>query len=233
MKHLPLISFALFSLFSNVQAATIFEIQSGVTVYANSVTGSSGGYYDQSFGGSLSEAYINSTQLSNAVVGGDITTYAWTPDAHIPTGEPGAYIDLSFANNIYSGEGADLVLFFAGNATSMSTGIEDFLFSIDIGANGSIEGDKLGVTTSSTSSIYNDAFFASYAIIDLELLGLNQTGALGNIRIYLDDSSMPALSAVGAYHTDAAVVPLPLPAILFGSGLGLLGLIGRRRKSQA
>ena len=36
-------------------------------------------------------------------------------------------------------------------------------------------------------------------------------------------------SLVGAYHTDATVVPLPLPAILFSSGLLFLGWVGRRK----
>lgn len=230
MKNLLLaISLTFVSLFSNAQAATIFEIQSDVIVYADTVNASSGDYFDHTFGGSLSEPNISSTQLSTAVTGADLTTYAWTADAHLPTGEPNAYIDLGFANNIYSGEGADLVLFFAGNATSLSTGIEEFLFSIDVGADGSLEGDLLGVTTSTTSSIYGDAFFASYAIIDLELLGLNQTEALGDIRIYLGDTSMPALAAVGAYHVTA--VPLPLSAVLFASGISFLGWFGRRRKT--
>ena len=38
----------------------------------------------------------------------------------------------------------------------------------------------------------------------------------------------PGISAVGAFNT--TVVPLPLPIILFSSGLALLGLLGRRKK---
>ena len=144
------------------------------------------------------------------------------------------------------------MLFFAGNATTFLDGhYEDFLFSLDIGADGSIETGLLGVTDS--TSFYNTSgvlenlpagitadniteqqmsdlgvsFFASYALIDLDAYGYDQTSPLGDIRIYLGDSSMPALAAVGAYHT--TVVPLPLPALLFSSGLALLGWIGRRK----
>ncbi|UCB55157.1 MAG: hypothetical protein JSW45_01045 [Thiotrichales bacterium] len=38
----------------------------------------------------------------------------------------------------------------------------------------------------------------------------------------------PAITAAGSFNT--TVVPLPLPAVLFGSGLALLGMIGRRNR---
>lgn len=75
-------------------------------------------------------------------------------------------------------------------------------------------------------------------------------GALGVIMIDLDDFSLasdglmdeftinaltatenpvhlPTITAAGAFNT--TVVPLPLPIVLFGSGLALLGFIGRRK----
>jgi hypothetical protein len=39
-------------------------------------------------------------------------------------------------------------------------------------------------------------------------------------------SAVPSL--IGAHHL--APVPLPLPIVLFGSGLALLGFVGRRNK---
>lgn len=227
LLYIPLV---FFSLFSNARAApvSIFEISDGVTIFSSAVTGSSGNYFDNNFNGNLNSP-IGGAALNNAVTGSDLTKYAWTPDFHQPSGPAGAYIDLSFDSDIFAGDGADLVLFFAGNGTNLSTGIEDFRFSIDVGADGSVEGALMGVTTSSTSSIYGNDFFASYAIIDLGLLGYNQTGPLGDIRIYLGDSSIPALAAVGAYHITA--VPLPISAILFSSGLAMFSLF--RRKKQA
>ena len=76
-------------------------------------------------------------------------------------------------------------------------------------------------------------------------------GALGVIMIDLNDFSVPknglvdgftinaltatenplhypTITAAGAFNT--TVVPLPLPIVLFGSGLALLGFIGRRRQ---
>jgi hypothetical protein len=75
-------------------------------------------------------------------------------------------------------------------------------------------------------------------------------GALGVIMIDLDDFSVPSgglldgftinaltatenplhyptITAAGAFN--ATVVPLPLPIVLFGSGLALLGFVGRRK----
>jgi hypothetical protein len=253
MKYSPFYFLLLsFSLFNNVQAATIFEIQDSVSIYADSVVNKSGDYYDQTFINFTTSSPLTISTLSATVAGSDLTKYAWTPDAHMPTGTANAYIDLSFADMIYNGDGNDLVLFFAGNGTTFQNGsYAEFKFSIDIGADGSIESGLLGVTDSTTfyksSGVLEDleagmtsatiteeqktslgvSFFASYALIDLDAFGYDQTSPLGNIRIYLGDNSMPALAAVGAYHT--TVVPLPLPAVLFSSGLALLGWVGRRK----
>ena len=239
MKSLSLFSLIVFfCLPGNAQAATIFEIQSGVSVYANAVSGSSGVYYDQTFSGFDSSSPTTADALTAAVTGGDLTKYAWTPNAFLPTEKvPGAdpvadaYIDLSFANNIFNGDGADLVLFFAGNGSNQSTGIKEYQFTIDVGADGTNEEGVFSVTTSSTSSIYDDDFYASFAIIDLDDFGFDQSTPLGDIRIHLGDISMPALAGLGAYHESPMVVPLPLSSVLFTSGLALLSLF--RRKTQA
>jgi len=228
MKNLPrFLLLAFCGLYNSAQASTIYDIQSGVTVFADTVAGHSGLYYDQTFSGDLTSS-ITGNAISAAVTGSDLTKYAWTADSRIPTGPANAYIDLSFSNNIYNGDGADLVLFFAGNGTRFKDGhIEPFLFSIDVGADGVNEGGLFGVTTTTTSAIYGNKFYASYALIDLDAFGYDKTTPLGNIRVYLGDSSMPALAALGAYHT--TVVPLPLSSVLFSSGLALLGWIGRRK----
>jgi len=230
MKNLSAyISFGLLVLCSNAQAATILEIQNGVSVYADSVVASSGNYYNENFTGSSDFVNpIDTNALTAAVTGSNLRSYAWTPNFHLPATEQ-TYIDLSFSGDIFNGEGADLVLFFAGTGTQFKDGhFEDFTFSIDVGIDGVLDGANLGVNATGTSNIYNDAFFASYASIDLGLLGFDQNTPLGDIRIYLGNSNMPALAALGAYHSNPVVVPLPLPALLFSSGLFLLGLIGRK-----
>jgi len=236
MKTLSLsILLATCTVFSSVaHTATLADIQSGVSIYANAVSAVSGEYYDQSFVSFGETNPLNTTEIAAAVTGSDMSTYAWTPDYHIPTGPANAYLDLSFASNIYNGEGVDLVLFFAGNGTDLSyyENPVPYKFSIDVGADGSQEGGVFGVTTTTTSDIYGDKFFASYALIDLDDFGFDQTTALGDIRILLGDETMPALAGLGAYNLSPGivVVPLPLSSVLFGSGLALLSVFRRKTR---
>lgn len=239
MKHsYKYIFLALFTLFSNAQAVSITEIQSGISVYANNVISNSGNFLDQGFSRSNLTAYITGAELETAVADGTgvLETYAFSNVAHEASGTINdAYIDLSFASSIYNGVDADLVLFFAGTGTQFSDGhTEAFQFSIDVGGISLNSNALMGVTP--TTTVYNEndgildnEFYASYAMIDLDGFGFDRTTPLGDIRVYLGDSSMPALAAVGAYH--ATVVPLPLSAVLFGSGLALLGWIGRKKSA--
>lgn len=243
MKTLSLIILlAICTAFSSIaHTATLAEIQSGVSIYANTVSASSGVYYDQSFqsfpgsdDGVPDSTPLDAAGIAAAVTGNDMSTYAWTADYHMPTGPDNAYLDLTFASNVYNGEGADLVLFFAGNGTELSyyENPAPYKFSIDVGADGNNEGGLFDVTTTTTSDLYNDKFYASYAMIDLDDFGFDQTTALGDIRIYLGDETMPALAGLGAYHLTPGIaeVPLPLSSVLFGSGLALLSVF--RRKTQ-
>jgi hypothetical protein len=243
MKFVFILSLiALLNLFNNAQAVTIDVIQNDVAFYADSVTGSNGGFFDQSFvyDSSLTAAEnfsspLSTAQIATAVTGGDLTTFVRTPDANLST-DPNyvnnSYIDLSFGDtvNAINGDGVDLALFFAGNATKFRDGsIENYLVNIEIGG---VQSGLLGVTTSETSDIYSDKYYASYALIDLADFGFGANAAMGDIRIFLGDSSMPALAAVGAYNAtayDATVVPLPLSSVLFGSGLALLSLFRRKK----
>jgi hypothetical protein len=90
-------------------------------------------------------------------------------------------------------------------------------------------------------SSYNcaDGAALSAVLIDFEDSIANDL-ALGYIRISLgdsfidysnDDSTNPRLLVAGGFHTEATVVPLPLPAVLFSSGLALLGWVGRKKLS--
>jgi len=228
MKNILItIAIAASSVTASVQSATIYDIQSDVSVYANGIHGVIGDYYDQNF--TSLDSPINQQTLKDNVTGSDLTTYAWSAEGNLPSGDGGAYIDLRFSQNLYNHEGNDLVLFFAGTGTLFKDGhTEAFLFSADVGIDGSLEADNMGVLTSDTSDIYGDRFFASYAFIDLAD-SIDGITPFKDIRIFMDNTSMPALAAVGAYHTIPTAVPLPLPALLFLSGLSVFGLFTRRR----
>lgn len=234
MKYILILSLvAITNLYTNAQAALISDIQAGVEAYATDVTGSNGAYFDQTFvtPGDYSSPATDE-EVAAAVTGGDLTSYVRTFDANLfSTTEylNDRYIDLSFGNIApLNGVGADIVLFFAGNATKFLDGhIEKYLFAVE---SGGVKSDLLGVTTSGTSDIYNNKFYASYALIDLSDFGYADNAAIDDLRIYLGDSSMPSLAAAGAYNT-ATVVPLPLSSVLFGSGLAVLSLFRRKHKA--
>lgn len=221
---------------TNASAATIYEIRDGVSVFANTVNGKSGNFLHQNFT-SVTD-YITVGEIQSVITDMNPATFAWSPDYHLsPDDGIDTYLDVGFGTDIYNGDGFDLVMFFAGNGTNFRNGtFAPFRFMIDIGADGVTESGLLGVTSSSTT--FNaGAFVASYALIDLDVYGFDTYTPLGDIRIHLGDQSMPTLSMVGAYHTSAIfpepppppAVPLPLPALLMVSGLGMLGLLARRR----
>ena len=67
------------------------------------------------------------------------------------------------------------------------------------------------------------AFRMDIDLVDFAFLGIDP---IETIRLGVGSSSaVPSL--VGAHHL--APVPLPLPLVLFSSGLALLGFVGRRR----
>lgn len=97
-------------------------------------------------------------------------------------------------------------------------------------------GDWLGVDCG-TDPDCADGAALSAILIDFED-SIASDLALGYIRISLGDSFIdypnlkstnPRLLVAGGFHIEATVVPLPLSAVLFSSGLALLGWFGRRK----
>jgi hypothetical protein len=77
----------------------------------------------------------------------------------------------------------------------------------------------------------------SAVFVELDDFGLGDGDTVGDIRVMLGmdyGSEMapygPGLGLVGGFH---AAVPLPLPIVLFGSGLAFLGFIGRRKQQAS
>lgn len=149
-----------------------------------------------------------------------------------------ARLTLDFGNNVVVNmEGFDLAIYTLDLLNENLTLKEPTMLDITIG-------EASGRYTS--SSISFDGSLEGVFATDGTLLG-----ALGVIMIDLDDFSVPkdglvdgftinaltatenplhypTITAAGAFNT--TVVPLPLPIVLFGSGLALLGFVGRRKR---
>jgi hypothetical protein len=98
------------------------------------------------------------------------------------------------------------------------------------------DGNWLGVDCG-TDPNCTDGAALSAIFFDLDDFGDDIAG-IGKIRIELGESynvdgNRPFFSLAGGFHTEASItaVPLPLPIILFSSGLALLGWVGRRKSS--
>ena len=189
------------------------------------VTGSTGNW--RSYNGTGIDAITDFSQLSATVSNGanhsvTFNTFAWSEDdAH-------STITLDFdAYSVGNKPGNDLAIFSVGPATVDVT-IADI--TIRHSSNTiTVDGALQGVYSKHSPPAYLDTL--DIILIDLDaytgVSHMNQLtiDALTEIENPL---AWPGISAVGAFN--ATVVPLPLPLALFGSGLALLGFIGRRKR---
>jgi len=169
---------------------------------------------------------FNSNYLSATA---DITDAYATTYVFSNTGN--ATINLNFGMDVYNGDGFDVSVFLVGGASQGHAFTLSLIDNLDTYP-GVMRFD------STTYPHYEHTGFnltgSGYSIFRMDI-DLDQFGSLGSSPIgtlsfdVSNSSAVPSL--VGAYHLQpAAVVPLPLPIILFGSGLALLGFVGRRKK---
>lgn len=153
---------------------------------------------------------------------------------------PNAYIDLGFNDDVINGAGNDLILFFVGNTTTFSLDVYDNASTPQLintiqhtliaptfgtGSNVSDYGDAVRDATKN-ERILLDGFQLSAILIDF---GDSYEGTgIGSLHLTLENSNF---ALAGGFHTNTAVVPLPLSVVLFSSGLALLGWVGRRKIS--
>lgn len=232
MKQLLLLNIILAALSTSVHAATI-------QAYATNVTATDGSFSETAGGPALStNAEIQEIITSDA----NAAIFGANPDDY-------SIIDLDFGDTIVktgSGggtSGADLAIISLWNGYGYSFGLQAFDTN-----NVSISFYKYFVTASTPDVCDNtDACFDNIKSTSINLYN-NLTGLelddgieIDSLRLFIGGpgyngasggpDAYSNFSLAGAYHTNVAAVPLPLPAILFASGLGLLGLVGRRSKA--
>ena len=137
----------------------------------------------------------------------------------------------SNATSIYNGDGVDLSVFFVGAGTHQ-IGLSLFSGGANLGMDTLSAISYTGYCIDDGSGACESGSATDMPIfvmdIDFDLFGVS-TQAVDKIRLDISDAAaVPSL--VGAYYTQKPmVVPVPAAVWLFGSGLGLFGLLARRK----
>ena len=249
MKQLLLLNIMLAALFAPAHAATI-------QAYASEMNTAdpTNPDYDPTYG-----TFFSSTAGDDAISNADIQRIITSnTDTALSGSIPSDYlfgysstdysvIDLNFGDTtVKTGSGgdslgADLAIVSLWSGSNYQFGLEAFdttgnslsFFLYDV-TNNTPE------TCDSTNTCFGNVKTTSinlYGTADRRELG--DDIELGYIRLFIGGKDLnnadglpdgySNFSLAGAYYTDATVVPLPLSAVLFSSGLLLLGWVGRRK----
>ena len=177
--------------------------------------------------------FISTSQLATDLTDADVSSYVFSSKST-------AWVDLGFSGssyNVYNGDGDDLVVYLAGNAFSIDLQINGITNRYDVTTNDAVR------SLSDSSMFYTippNGIALSAIFVELSDFNMDTETALTSMRLTLGSdlgSSAaaygPGLSLVGGFHNEPTVVPLPLPIVLFASGLGLLGVVARKNRSRA
>ncbi len=217
----------------NSIAATILVLAT-TQVHAISIAGIDGitliNQTDQVVGSSSTtntdfQNQLHGNPISQATLHDNLTDTDLNSFVYSTAIEPEPWIDINLNSTFYNGDGADLVMFFAGSS------------NINLSINTSPAGSSIvNFATIELAGNIVDADYFSYpltaALIDLDAFGIGFASStkLDSLRIMMARTDrLPLLAMVGGFHTSPAAVPLPLSALLFASGLGLLALAGKQR----
>ena len=224
-------------LFTTLAQASHIDATSLYSLHAvASVTGSTGNW--KSYNGTSIDTLTDFSHVSDVVSNGTNDTvvfnsFVWSED------EADATITLGFgADTIGNQSGNDLAIFSVGPAT-----LDVTISGVTLRhASSSVEIDGVlqGVYSGNTPPAYLDTLDAILINLD-DYSGANLVNQITIDTLTVAENPLiwPGISAVGAFNTTSAetfnttVVPLPLPIILFSSGLALLGWLGRLRTEDS
>lgn len=228
MKQLLLLNIIIAVLSTPVQAATI-------SVIANEVLATSGSFTTSPTGTTLNLADLTSIATSDA------GTFVMSNDGT-------ASIDLGFGSTqVITGIGADLVIFTVGNGYNFGLQVFDkndsmisnFLYNVPADGSSTAKdesGNNLcvnrnGVCAAAISATSIDVFGTNLAAVDNDIEISMIRLFIGTNKDFKSGDAYPLFSLAGAVYTPSppSAVPLPLPALLFSSGLMLLGWVGRKK----
>ena len=147
--------------------------------------------------------------------------------------------DTSTDVNIYAGTGIDLSIFFVDAAPhvfdlQLTSGsyVETISFSSLSHPDWTYTESCIDLSDDGVSCASGNEEDLPIFVMDIDLDNYYLLGTEPIDSILLDISGMSAApSLIGAHHLTP--VPLPLPILLFASGLGLLGIVARKNKSRA
>lgn len=245
MKQLLLLTIILAALSTSAQSAT-------VSAYATDVLRTDGSFSQTPGGTALSDNEIQQILVNNTI-NTIIPIYGDSPNDYsiIDLG----FGD----NTVVTGSGADLIVYSLWYGYEYSFGLEVFNQAFDLNSTPTPLSSYSYTVNNSRSTFSNDcvddgndgcAYIASTLInlynndlstgttwddrelvdgIELSYISLFIGGSLYDGDTAGGSDAYSNFFLVGDYHSDAAAVPLPLSAVLFSSGLALLGWTGRRR----
>ncbi len=229
MKQLLLLNIILITLSTPLQAAT-------VKAFATNAIGAFGSFSAAPGGLALTDALIE--DILAPASGPTTAIYGRDNPITVPPIQDRVSIDLDFGDTtVVTGSGVDLVIF------SLMPG--DYSFGLQVFGNNDTLLSNYNYDTSihstpvvfgstnifqTTINLFSNDNIPVALADDIELdyirlfIGNDYNGEDGNENIIYSNFSL-----VGAFHTQTVVIPLPLSAVLFSSGLALLGWVGRRK----